>query len=183
MAEDTQGTQELVEAGLPEAGTEPQAEDGRDWRAEYEGLLASSRKWERRAKDNAQKARAYDELSKTAEADAERAEQATRRAEEAEARVAEFERRDRRASLVADVAREAGVDAELLSRMTGETREDVEANAAWLAERSQGLSIYPSVTDNGQQGRQQEAPDISAIRDPAERVRARAREVARSRRK
>lgn len=182
MAEDTQGTQE-AEAREPQAQAEPQGEAERDWRAEYEGLLASSRKWERRAKDNAEKARAYDELTKAAEADAERAEQATRRAEEAEARVAEFERRDRRASLVAEVAREAGVDAELLARMSGEEREDVEANAAFLAERARSQRIYPSVTDNGQQGAQGTTPDISAIRDPAERVRARAREVARGRMK
>lgn len=163
--------------------TEPQgAGEPTDWKAEYDKLLADSRKWERRAKDNAQKAKAYDELAAKSMTDAERADAATKRAEEAEAKIAEYERRAERAGIVSEVARQTGADAELLARMTGDTREEVEANAAWLAEKLADRRLYPSVSDKGQQ----HAPrmtdkDISAIKDPAERVKARARAIARNR--
>lgn len=178
MAEEAQGAQEAREG----AQDEPHGLEGVT-REEYDKLLAESRRWEKRAKDNAAKAREYEALQQQSMTDAERAEAATKRAEEAEAKVAEFERRAERASVVGQVAGEAGVDPELLSRMSGDTREEVEANAVWLAKRLIELPKYPSVPDKGQQ----KAPaisekDIGAIKDPRERVAARAKLIAQNRR-
>lgn len=179
MAEETQGSAAVQEAGA----REPQGtEEPTDWKAEYDKLLADSRKWERRAKDNAQKAKEYDALQEKSMTDAERADAATRRAEEAEAKVAEYERKAEREGIVAEVAKATGADAELLARMVGDTREDIEANAEWLAGRLADRRLYPSVSDKGQQGAPKaSSKDIGAIKDPAERVRARAREIARNR--
>lgn len=51
-----------------------------------------------------------------------------------------------RAEAVAKAAAEHGVDAEMLSRMSG----DVEENAAFLAERNQKTPKYGSVPDGGE---------------------------------
>lgn len=186
MAEDTtaevEQTEQTERAEEPQgAGADAGAAGDTDWRAEYDRVLAASRKWERRAKDNAQKAREYDELHERSAAEAKRAEEATRRAEQAEARVAEFERRAERDALVAEVAREAGVDAQLLGRMAGDTREEVEASARLLSERVGAMRLYPSVGDSGRQLPPQPRTNFSDIRDPVERVRARAEELARHR--
>lgn len=168
-AQEAQPAADTSETGTEEAAT--------DWKAEYDRVLAASRKWERRAKDNAQKAKGYDELQKRSEAEAGRAEEATRRAEEAEARVAELERRAEREAQVAEAAREYGVSAAVLSRMAGEGSEAVRANAELLA----SCHIYPDVPDAG--GKPAPAKqDVESIRDPVERVRARAAELARNRR-
>ncbi len=175
MAEDMQATEEGT-------SQEPHGDEGVT-REEYDKLLAESRRWEKRAKDNAAKAKEYDALQQQSMTDAERAEAAVKRAEEAEAKVAEFERQAERAALVAEVAGAADVDAEILARLTGDTREEIEANATWLADKLSERSLYPSVTDKGQQ----KTPgitekDISAIKNPRERVAARAQMIAQTKR-
>lgn len=151
MAEENQGANAQTEPAANEPhGNEPQQEPDKDWKAEYDRLLAQSRKWETRAKDNAAKAKELDELKAATQTDAERLAEAQKRADEAEAKVAEFERKAERAAIVAEVAAAKGVDAEWLGRMSGDTREEVEANAAYIASKLSGSPIYPSVTDNGQ---------------------------------
>lgn len=149
MAEKTQGAQpdDQVE-GAPNGAknTEPE----KDWKAEYERLLKHSRTWEDKAKRLKEKADRLDELEEASKTDAEKLADATKRAEDAEAKVAEFERRAERAGIVAEVAAAKGVDADWLGRMAGDTREEVEANADFIASKIAASPIYPSVIDNGQ---------------------------------
>ena len=119
---------EPIEAADGSASAEPE----RDWKAEYDKLREQSRKWESRSKQDAEKAKAYDELKAKSMTDAERAEEAAKRAEEAEEKLAEYERKAKAKELVAEVAEAKGVDAELLGRMAGDTREEVEANADFI---------------------------------------------------
>lgn len=177
MAEDEQGTQPegQAEKGPHGAGA---AEPERDWRAEYDKVLAQSRKWEDRAKRNSDAARRLAELEDASKTDAERLADATKRAESAEARLAELERRAERAAIVEEVATAKGVDAEWLGRMAGDSREEVEANADFLAARISGMHVYPSVPDRGQAGAPPMTKEqIEAIKDPRERVRVRARHL------
>lgn len=149
MAENGQGAQTTEPTGAEPHGTEP-TEPERDWKAEYEKVLAQSRKWEQRSKDNAAAAKELEALKDASKTDAEKLADATKRMEEAEAKVAEYERRAERATIVAEVAASKGVDAEWLGRMSGDERDDIEANADFLASKLSSQPIYPSVTDNGQ---------------------------------
>lgn len=147
-------------------------------RAEYDKLLAESRKWEARAKENKDAAKRLAEMEDASKTDAEKLADATKRAEEAEAKVADYERRAERAGIVAEVAAEKGVDAEWLGRMSGDTREEVEANADFISQKLGGQRIYPTVTDNGQQKTPPITKEqIEAIKDPRERIKARAQHL------
>ena len=149
MAENEQGAQPTEPTGAEPHGTDTTGEE-RDWKAEYEKVLAQSRKWEQRSKDNAAKAKELDELKAATQTDAERLADAQKRAEEAEAKVKAYEAKAERAGIVAEVAAAKGVDADWLSRMAGDDRESIEANADWLRARISESPIYPSVADNGQ---------------------------------
>lgn len=149
MADAMQGAQPTEPTGAEPHGAE-QAEPERDWKAEYEKAVAQSRKWEQRSKDNAAKAKELDELKAATQTDAERLADAQKRAEEAEAKVKAYEAKAERAGIVAEVAAAKGVDADWLSRMAGDDRESIEANADWLRARISESPIYPSVADNGQ---------------------------------
>lgn len=147
-------------------------------KAEYDKLLAQSRKWEQRSKDNAAKAKELDELKAASLTDAEKLADATKRAEAAEAKVKAYEAKAERAAVVAEVAAAKGVDADLLGRMAGSTREEVEADADFIADRMKGARIYPNVPDAGQRRPQPVTKaDIEAIKDPKERVRMRAKHI------
>lgn len=177
MAENEQGAQPTEPTGTEPHGTEP-TEPERDWKAEYEKVLAQSRKWEQRSKDNAAAAKELDEMRKQSMSDAERAESEKARADKAEAKLAEYERERERAAIVAEVAAAKGVDAEWLGRMVGDDRKAIEANADYIATKLSGAPIYPSVPDNGHS---KAAPitreQIDAIKDPRERVRVRAQNL------
>ena len=177
MAENEQGAQPTEPTGTEPHGTEP-TEPEKDWKAEYEKVLAQSRKWEQRSKDNAAAAKELDEMRKQSMSDAERAESEKARADKAEAKLAEYERERERAAIVAEVAAAKGVDAEWLGRMVGDDREAIEANADYIASKLSGAPIYPSVPDNGHS---KAAPitreQIDAIKDPKERVRVRAQHL------
>lgn len=175
---DTQGAEPTSTNAEPESrephGDGQKASDAVS-REEYEKLLAQSRKWEDRAKSNAQAAKELDAIKAQSMTEAEKLADAIKRMETAEAKVAEFERKAERAEIVAEVAADKGVDAEWLGRMAGDTREEVEANADYLAARLSERRIYPSVQDKGAQGsRGMTKEQIEAIADPRERVRARA---------
>ena len=160
MAENEQGAQPTELTGTEPHGTEP-TEPERDWKAEYEKVLAQSRKWEQRSKDNAAKAKELDELKAATQTDAEKLADAVKRAESAESKLAELERERERAAIVAEVAAAKGVDAEWLGRMSGDTAEEIQANADFLASKLSGAPIYPSVTDNGQK----KAPSKKSAQD------------------
>ena len=147
-------------------------------REDYEKLLAESRKWESRAKENKEAAKRLAEMEDASKSDAEKLADATRRAESAEQKLAEYERERERAAIVAEVAADKGVDADWLSRMAGDGREAIEANADFIAGKLSGARVYPSVSDNGGAGsvpitREQ----IDAIKDPRERVLMRAQHI------
>lgn len=162
--------------GTEPHGTEPMEQTVS--KAEYDKLLAESRKWEARAKENKDAAKRLAELEGASKTDAENLADAVKRAEEAEAKVADYERKAERASVVAEVAAAKGVDADWLSRMSGDTREDIEANADFLASKLSGQPIYPSVPDRGQAKTPPMTKEqIESIKDPRERVRMRARHI------
>lgn len=177
MAEDTTTTT-TAEGGEGKAARPTPAEPERDWKAEYEKVLAQSRKWEQRSKDNAAAAKRLAELEDASKTDAEKLADATKRAERAEERLAEYERKAERAAIVAEVAAAKGVDAEWLGRMTGDTEAEINANADYIASKLSGAPIYPSVPDNGGS---KAAPitreQIDAIKDPKERLRVRAQHL------
>lgn len=177
MAENEQGAQPTGQAETEAAQPTP-AEPERDWKAEYEKVLAQSRKWEQRSKDNAAAAKELEALKDASKTDAEKLADATKRAESAEKKLAEYERERERAAIVSEVAAAKGVDAEWLGRMVGDDRKAIEANADYIATKLSGAPIYPSVPDNGHS---KAAPitreQIDAIKDPRERVRVRAQHI------
>ena len=177
MAENEQGAQSTEPTGTEPHGTEP-TEPEKDWKAEYERVLAQSRKWEQRSKDNAAAAKELDEMRKQSMSDAERAESEKARADKAEEKLARYERERERAEIVAEVAAAKGVDADWLGRMVGDDRKSIEANADYIASKLSGAPIYPSVPDNGGgKGASVTREQIEAIRDPKERVRMRAQHL------
>lgn len=163
------------------AGTEPQDTVSR---ADYDKLLAESRKWEARAKENKDAAKRLAEMEDASKTDAEKLADAEKRAEDAEAKVAEYERKAKRAGIVAEVAAAKGVDADWLDHMAGDTREEIEANAAFIASKLAGTPIYPNVPDNGAgKGSPGMTPEeIEKIKDPMARLHARAEYAASKRR-
>lgn len=177
MAEEMQGAQPNEQAEGAPNGADT-AEPEKDWKAEYDKLLKHSRTREDKAKRLKEKADRYDQLEEASKSDAERLADATKRAEKAEAALAEYERRAERAAAVAEVAAAKGVDAEWLGRMAGDGREEIEANADFIASKLSGAPIYPSVPDNGGS---KAAPitreQIDAIKDPTERLRTRAQHL------
>lgn len=174
MAEE-QGAEPVENEGGAPNGTEPEE---KDWKAEYEKLLKHSRTWEDKAKRLKEKADRYDELEEASKTDVEKLADATKRMEAAEAKLADYERRAERAGIVAEVAAEKGVDAEWLGRMSGDTREEVEANADFISQKLGGQRIYPTVTDNGQQKTPPITKEqIEAIKDPRERIKVRAQHL------
>lgn len=152
-------------------------EPERDWRAEYEKAVAQSRKWEDRAKANKAKADKADQMEEASRSDAEKLADAVARAERAEAKVKEYETRAERDAIVAEVADAKGIDRELLARMNGDDRESVEANADWLKAKLAAIPKYPTVDDNGGKPSPVTVEQIEAIKDPAQRIKARAQHI------
>lgn len=165
-----------AEHAAPTGGTG--AEPADDWQAKYEALLKQSRKNEDRAKANYAKAKAYDEAQKRAdEADGKLAELAEK-AEQAEAELAALRSERERSKAVAEVAKSSGLPVGVLELMRGDTREELEAAAGAVKAAVGSLPIYPTVPDGGAPGaavvtREQ----IDAIKDPGERISARARNL------
>jgi len=117
------------------------------------------------------KAAAYDEA---AEASKSELQKAVEERDKLKAKLDKLEADAKRAEQVAKAAAEHGVDAELLSRMSG----DVEENAKFLKEQMASVPKYGSVPDGGEQ----QPPTITreaieAIKDPLERVRTRAQHL------
>lgn len=182
MAEDMQPAE--VEPTQEDSATEPQTEpQGTDWKAE-------ARKWEGRAKANRErlkelevKALKYDEYEAAQKTELERANDEAAKAkadanewrEKYEAIEAERER----ARQVADAATRYAVDADVLARMSG----DVEDNARFLQGKDAARPKFASVSDGGEQvAAPMSDADIDAIKNPMERITARAERIRQTRR-
>lgn len=136
-----------------------------DWKAE-------ARKWEARAKENKG---AADELQKLKESQMTEAERLKAEADSAKAEAERLKAQSARDKAVKEAARANGVDADLLALMSGDTPEEVEANAATLKAKLDAMPIYPSVADRGAAPAPSASKEqIEKINDPVERVRQRA---------
>lgn len=78
-----------------------------------------------------------------------------------------------RAAMVGRVAAEAGVPASLVALLSGSTEDELAAQAAELAKATKARA-YPNVGDTGTGKPPITADDIRKIKDPRERIRARA---------
>lgn len=146
---------------------------------EVNSLLAREKR-EQQAKfsdyeDLKAKAAKYDELEEANKSELEKAQDATAKAmDEAKSWQAKYDELNaevERRKAIDKAALEYKVDAAMLARMSG----DVEDNAKFLAEQASNAPKYPSVSDGGEtkpQGRTLD--EIRSIKDPVQRVRARA---------
>lgn len=120
-----------------------------DWQAESAKWQAESRKWEERSKANRDKAKAYDALSDEHEALKAERDKATERIAELEKQLGAATAAKARDEAIAAAAAAHKVDPEILAMTAGETPEEIEANAAKLAERLGTVRLYPQVGDQG----------------------------------
>lgn len=157
--------QPQLEEQTEQAAQEAPEAEGPDWKA-------LARKWEERAKANKDAADAYEALKASSKADLDAA---NARARELEAELAGIKAAAERAEAVRQAAKAAGVDEAVLSRMSGDTVEEIADNARLLAEAAPRRA-YPAVSDGGAPARAQgmTLAQIQAIKDPAARVMARA---------
>ena len=139
---DTDATAVSTEA----AATETPATD---WQAESAKWQAESRKWEERSKANRDKAKAYDALSDEHEALKAARDKAAERIAELEKQLGAATAAKARDEAIAAAAAAHKVDPEILAMTAGETPEEIEANAAKLAERLGTVRLYPQVGDQG----------------------------------
>lgn len=140
-AADTPAGGEADEAQVSEAAAE--TEQTKDWEAEAKRWKELSRKNEARAKENAEKARMFDEHEEQGKTELQKA---LDKAAQAEARVKALEVQATRAQ----VAAAKGVDADLLS---GSTLEELEASAdRLLAWRGAQIPKGAPASDAGHRG-------------------------------
>lgn len=127
----------------PVAGGAAEKAQETDWEAEARKWKELSRKNEARMKENAEKARLYDEAQEQGKSELQKAQEA---AAKAEARAAALESK----ALRAQVAAAKGVDADLLS---GSTQEELESSAErLLAWRGAQVPKGAPATDAGVRG-------------------------------
>ena len=132
-----QGGQAQAEPIQGQQAAQSQAADPTDWKAE-------ARKWEARAKENKAKADAYDEAQEAAKSDLQKA---IERAEKAEGKLKEYEEKRKLDRLRSEIAKEYGLDAELLR---GEDEAEIRAHAETIKAYVGGSHRYPSVPDYGE---------------------------------
>ena len=126
------------------------------------------------------KAARLDELEQANKSELEKANEAAAKskakADEWKAKFEALEAENARAALVREKSAEHGVDPEMLARMEG----DVEENARFLKARDDARPKFGDMRDGGEQpGAARTLEDIRKIKDPAERVRARAEYINR----
>ncbi|WP_313277732.1 hypothetical protein [Timonella senegalensis] len=139
MAENENGT---VTDPEPEVGTETETQET-DLSAEVEKWKAHSRKNEERAKENAEKAKKFDELEEASKTEQQKRDEHIANLEKENAAL-------KSQSLRSQVASEKGVPAELLS---GSTQEELEESAdALLAYRGETTAKAPKADGQGEQG-------------------------------
>lgn len=164
MADPTPATSDAktneAQTPIPDEAAQPTPDAGKhqaegkeiDWKGE-------ARKWEDRAKANAEKAKKLDEIEQANKSELEKAQERAAKAE-AEAKAAKAE------ALRADVAASKGVPMRLVF---GETRADMEASAdeaiAWRSSAEPKTPKAPSSTHAGKQGEDVGAGDPIVSRD------------------
>lgn len=117
-------------------GTEQGSAPETDWKAE-------ARKWEQRAKANSAASEELEALRTSSAADIA---EAVKRAEEAEAKAAQLEAAAARERAINAIAAETGVSAAVLGRMTGETEDEIRANAQVVRST---MPVYPTTRETG----------------------------------
>lgn len=159
MAEPTEPL-EPTPAEPPEPPAEPTPQ-GVDWKAE-------ARKWEARAKKQTK-----EDPDVKAELERLDGELANVKAE-AERLKAEKARNE----AIGKAAKESGVDIDLLSAMSGDTDDEIAANAKLLKDKIAAIPAYPNVGDNGAGSTPGITKEqIEKIKNPAERIRQRAQHI------
>lgn len=128
--------------------------------AEHDKAVEESRKWEKRSKSNAEKARAYDELAAKSMTDAERAEAALRAATEAKAELERFQTEAQRARDAAEVAETYGIPASLI---TEHEREAMEAQAKSILAFAQNQPTAPVFKADGKQPGQAKQTPVEGL--------------------
>lgn len=137
-----------------EAKTE-QSHDELDYKAMYEEALANSRKWEKRSKENAAKAKKLDEL----EASSKTVEERLAALESENARLtAEREHR----ILVDKVAQESGVAREIVESLNATDEETLLGQAQAIANTYKTPAGAPSMPEAGKFPREGTAPKTTA---------------------
>lgn len=169
MANENSG-QDPVENGQPlePGGQEVGQGSAQNVADELEMWKREARKWEARAKENRNAAQKNEDS-------ATKLKLATERAEKAEAELADTKARQAHAELQSLVSEKTGVPASLLH---GETEEELTASAQAISEFVKASApAYP--TDKGGAPTPQAATreSISQIKDPLERIAARAENV------
>ncbi len=161
LEQNTTTENESAKTSEPAKTAEPQ---GTDWKSE-------ARKWEKRAKENAEKADKWDEREKDAPTLENLQKQVESLKAEAKAAKAEAEHR----TLLANVSAATGVPTSLLK---GDTEEELKASAeaiAAFAKTSGGG--FPADKGGGAPSKPLTKDEIRKIKDPVERVRARAQNI------
>ncbi|MDO4591020.1 MAG: hypothetical protein Q4B35_06470 [Slackia sp.] len=146
-----------------------------DWKSRFYDAQAEARKWEQRSKRN--KADLDDALKRLdASVDASAAlDAAVKRADEAEAEVSRLREQKEHADLVSAVSAATGVPADLLR---GANEDELKAHAGLISRYAEGFKPgYPS--DKGGSNAQQAVTvaSIESIKDPVQRVVARAKNI------
>ena len=171
MAEENKAGSEPTEPqGAGQA--EPQGEPRTFTQEDVNRLLGKERAKYKGFAELKKKAEAYDELQEQGKTELERA---TARAEKAESELAGLKAERERAETVRRVAKEAGVSAELLAMMRGDSEDDLRAAAKELGAAMSSNPMYPDIRDNGgNRGAGITREQIEKTKNPAERVRLRA---------
>lgn len=105
---------------------EPHGNDEPDYKALYEKAVAESRKWEKRSKDNAEKAKKLDELTAGEES-------LEDRIAKLEADKKRLEDEKARAAIVAKVAEETGLSEKIVAALNGTDEQTLKEQAAEVA--------------------------------------------------
>lgn len=147
---------------VPQEPTEePQGTEQVDWEAKFKELQAQSRKWEERAKANKDKADKWDAHDAAEEASKSELQKAVERAEALKAELDEIKAEQARHALISQVAKDSGVDAELLAAMRGSTEDEIKAHADLLKAKFAAVPGYKA--DPHDQGGAHPAPQKREI--------------------
>lgn len=122
--------------------TKPHGEGGTDYKAMYEQAVKESRKWETRSKENAEKAKKFDELE-TAKKTLEERVNAIEAANKA------LEDEKKRAQLVKAVAASTGVSESIVSTLSATDEESLTAQAKAIAEAYKPAGGAPNAPEAG----------------------------------
>lgn len=158
------GIEPAQETGVGAGAAQPSMEELQtqltNLQAERDKAVAESRKWEKRSKSNAEKARAYDELAAKSMTDKERAEAALREAETAKAELERFQLEAQRARDAVEVAETYGIPASLI---TEREREAMEAQAKSILAFTQNQPTAPVFKADGKQPGQPKQTPVEGL--------------------